>query len=79
MTAILIILGILVLIVLGALVPEPKYRCDMCKDSGYIDDNIWYDEVVTVECPKCKEEGERARKIKKLMKKMKKYEKRRIN
>jgi hypothetical protein len=62
----LIILGILILGFFGSKLPEPKYRCDMCKDSGTIETNIWYDEVVDVECPKCKEEGERAKKINKL-------------
>lgn len=62
----LIILGVLFLLGLGGLLPKPKYRCDLCKDSGHIESNIWYDEVVDVECPKCKEEGERTKKIKKL-------------
>ena len=62
----LIILGILFLLGLGSSLPKPKYRCDMFKDSGSIESNIWYDEVVDVDCPKCKEEGERFKKISKL-------------
>lgn len=63
MTWLWIILGFIVLVVIRSFIPEEKYRCEMCKDSGYIEVNIWYDEVVDVKCPKCKEEGERARKI----------------
>lgn len=78
MTTTLIILGILFLLGFGSSLPKSKYRCDMCKDSGSIETNIWYDEVVTVSCPKCKEEGERFRKINKL-KNIINNEKRRIN
>lgn len=61
-----IILGIFVLVVIGSLIPEHKYRCDMCKDSGYIETNIWYDEVVNIDCPKCEEENIRVKKITKI-------------
>lgn len=51
----LIPIGIFVLlIVLRVVLPEPPApKCDMCKDGGFIEVNIWYDEVITVECPKC--------------------------
>ena len=74
----LIILGILFLLGLGSSLPKPKYRCEMCKDSGYIETNIWYDEVVDVNCPKCKEENGRTKKINKL-KNIINNEKRRTN
>jgi Zn finger protein HypA/HybF involved in hydrogenase expression len=67
-----IILGFIVLVVLGALVPEHKYHCELCKDSGYIEVNIWYDEVTDVDCPKCKGENMRAKKIMKIKRLLKK-------
>jgi excinuclease UvrABC ATPase subunit len=32
------------------------YKCNVCKDSGYHEVNIWYDEVITVECEYCKKQ-----------------------
>jgi hypothetical protein len=50
-----IIIGIfLILIILRAIIPEYKPKCDLCKDKGYIEVNLWYDEVITVDCSKCK-------------------------
>jgi hypothetical protein len=51
----LIVIGIfIILIVLRTIVPEYKPKCDLCKDNGYIEVNPWYNEVVVVDCPKCK-------------------------
>jgi len=47
-----IFLGLVVLY--GILPDPPPPKCDLCKDSGYIEVNPWYDEVITVDCPKCK-------------------------
>lgn len=66
MTWVWIILVFVVLVIIGTFVPKPKYRCDMCKDSGCVETNIWYDEVVTVECPKCREKSIRYKKITKI-------------
>ncbi len=42
------------LVVLRVVLPEsPAPKCDLCNDSGFIETNIWYDEIITVECPKC--------------------------
>jgi hypothetical protein len=51
----LIAIGIfIVLLVINLLIPEYKPKCDLCKDNEFIEVNIWDDEVITVDCPKCK-------------------------
>ena len=49
-----IIIVIILVIINGIFGPIPEPKCNMCKDSGYIESNIWYDEVITIDCPKCK-------------------------
>jgi hypothetical protein len=50
---IVVILIIIGLVIFNSLFPEKKPKCNICDDKKLIEVNIWYDEVVTMECPKC--------------------------